>query len=128
MSKTPPEPEDHLPFLEINDEAPEYPRTPAADTNSQDSNSSASHSPFEREHLTSLPPRSLPQRPRADLMSHPQFKWVVGTGATFLVLMVLFRVPPAVILIAVFSVLRIAFIPLALLGFLWWAFRQSRRR
>lgn len=109
---------DELPFLELNEEIPAQWAIEPDATPSQ-------------EPQRSLPVVGIPDVPSPRL-GLPQYtltmpsKVILSTGAVLVLLMITFRVPPALVLLGIFSVLRVLFFPLAILGFVLWAWRQRR--
>ena len=121
--------ENELPFLEINDDAPEeWVMSENSSPTTPNTPNTHTASPFDAP-IIELRPRHS-NTPRPSLIQHSQFKVIAITGGVLLTLMVLFRIPPILIFIGVFSVLRVFFIPLALIGFVWWVTRlyYPRRR
>lgn len=117
---------DESPFLELNDEIPAQ-----WAIDSEASSSQAMQSPLS-ERAQEHPVLERNQRRASRQLGAPRYalttpsKVVLSMGVVLVLLMTLFRVPPALVLIGLFSVLRVLFFPLAIFGFVWWAWRHRR--
>ncbi len=126
--------DDELPFLELNEEIPAQ-WAIDSDTSSQKAPQRQPSNVSQATSQGALPPRpvgnGLPafsslRSGRAQYGLTPTSKLMLSTGAVLVLLMITFRVPPALVLLGLFSVLRVLFFPLAILGFVLWAWRHRR--
>ena len=118
--------DDELPFLELNDEIPAQ---WAIETDSSSLKELQSALPERSQDRSFLHRNTAPVSPPSAL---PQYalttssKVILSAGVVLIVLMTVFRVPPALVLLGIFSLLRVLFFPLAILGFVVWAWRYRR--
>lgn len=118
-----PDSDHELPFLELNEDIPAewiIQERQEAPLSASEARTSASTPVFTE------PATQAPQRTSSAFLLTPSGKAVLYTGLGFVLLLVFFRVPPAVVLWGLLSVFRVLFLPLAVLAFCWFVW-QSRR-
>jgi hypothetical protein len=123
--------DDELPFLELNEEIPAQwaidAESPPQKMPQHDAYSTHQVPPPARPLGDGTPARYSPfQSVRTQYGLTPTAKMIIGVGAVLVLLMITFRVPPGLVLIGLFSVLRVLFFPLAIVGFVLWAWRYRR--
>ena len=117
--------DDELPFLELNEEIPApWAFAPSSSSSSSSVSPQASQHPLPAVSQDVPPMQVSGERARYGLT--PISKALLTLGAVVVLLMITFRVPPGLVLLGVFSVLRVLFFPLAILGFVIWAWRYRR--
>lgn len=118
-----PDSDHELPFLELNEDIP-------AEWMVQEREEMRLSSSEERKPASapvfSEPQIQSPQRTSPVFLLTPPGKALLYTGLGFVLLLVFFRVPPTVVLVGLFSVIRVLFLPLAVLAFLWFVWPRRR--
>lgn len=118
-----PDSDHELPFLELNEDIPaEWMVQEREETrmSSQEEKAPASAPVF------SEPDIRNPQRTSPVFLLTPSGKALLYTSLGFVLLLVFFRVPPTVVLVGLVSVLRVLFLPLAMLAFFWFIWQRRR--
>lgn len=117
-----PDPDHELPFLELNEEIPaEW----SVETRPTSPSEVSSPEPSRQTPVFQEPRVSARPRPSAFVLT-PSGKAMLYAMLGLILLLVLFRVPPAVFFLGIFSVFRVLFLPLALFGFLWFVWQRRR--
>lgn len=123
--------DDDFPFLELNEELSSdwaIEQSSSADG----SPSPVEHSPALTEDNSAAVPPAFSRLTAAPLPASPRYrltptgKALLGLGAGFTLVMVLFRVPPALVLMGLFSAFRVLFFPIMVGGLIWWLWRHRR--